>query len=274
MEIELIDGLGRLVRGGGKVVKNAAGFDIPKLMVGSYGRLGVLLEATLKVFPKPPAWVTVRFEFSGLQATLRALQLLQANPLPISALEIEPPLRLVVRFAGRAEALPAVVQRAQRLMNLSANIQEGGPLESTYWQQLSEFAFLPADSQLIRVAMSGRKLLAFHEDLQRVSGVQVVRYSGGCSVAWLVVSSQFDAVALHRVLLAQRLAAVVVCEGEISKGGNTSSRHGLQLMGDTNWVSLSQRLQHAMDPHGKFADYAGTVPTEKTLAKTETADAS
>ena len=90
MEVELIDGLGRLVRGGGKVVKNSAGFDLPKLMVGSYGRLGVLTEATLKVFPKPPAFVTQRFEFASMASTLAAMQKLQTNPLPISAIELEP----------------------------------------------------------------------------------------------------------------------------------------------------------------------------------------
>ena len=89
MEVELIDGLGRLVRGGGKVVKNSAGFDLPKLMVGSYGRLGVLTEATLKVFPKPPAYLTQQFEFPQLSDVVAAMQKLQTNPLPISALEIE-----------------------------------------------------------------------------------------------------------------------------------------------------------------------------------------
>lgn len=51
-----VDGTGKLVHGGGKVVKNAAGFDLPKLMVGGMGRLGVLIDLTFKVFPAPRAW--------------------------------------------------------------------------------------------------------------------------------------------------------------------------------------------------------------------------
>ena len=51
--MRFVDGTGRLVAGGGKVVKNAAGFDLPKLMVGSLGRLGVMVELSVKVFPRP-----------------------------------------------------------------------------------------------------------------------------------------------------------------------------------------------------------------------------
>ena len=49
--VRFVDGAGALVRGGGKVVKNAAGFDLPKLMVGSLGQLGVLVELTLQSLP-------------------------------------------------------------------------------------------------------------------------------------------------------------------------------------------------------------------------------
>ena len=53
--VQWVDGSGELIRGGGKVVKNAAGFDFPKLFTGSMGRLGVLVEMTFKVFPAPAA---------------------------------------------------------------------------------------------------------------------------------------------------------------------------------------------------------------------------
>ena len=50
--VRFVDGAGRLLRMGGKVVKNAAGFDLPKFFVGSLGRFGVLAEITFKVFPR------------------------------------------------------------------------------------------------------------------------------------------------------------------------------------------------------------------------------
>lgn len=51
----VLDAAGREIRGGGQVVKNVAGYDLPKLYSGSFGTLGVLVELTFKVFPRPPA---------------------------------------------------------------------------------------------------------------------------------------------------------------------------------------------------------------------------
>src|SRR5512143_1651914 len=51
--VRFVDGAGEIVHAGGKVVKNSAGFDIPKLMVGSLGQLGALIEVSFKVFPQP-----------------------------------------------------------------------------------------------------------------------------------------------------------------------------------------------------------------------------
>ncbi|MEZ4663285.1 MAG: hypothetical protein R2911_37550 [Caldilineaceae bacterium] len=59
--VRIIDGCGQIVRGGGKVVKNAAGFDLPKLMVGSLGRLGILTEVSF-MFPQPKAYGTLRVD--------------------------------------------------------------------------------------------------------------------------------------------------------------------------------------------------------------------
>src|SRR5581483_4094672 len=58
--VRFVDGMGRLLRMGGKVVKNAAGFDLPKFFVGSLGRFGVLVEVTFKVFPRTTSALTVR----------------------------------------------------------------------------------------------------------------------------------------------------------------------------------------------------------------------
>lgn len=266
MEVQLIDGLGNLVRGGGKVVKNSAGFDTPKLMVGSYGRLGILTEATLKVFPKPPAFLTQQFVFESLPATLAAVQKLQTNPLPISAIEIEPPSQLpsqlIVRYGGRAEALRIVAARAEQLLGKAAVATAPTDSESAYWDQLSEFAFVDQGQSLIRVSISGRKLLALDQALRALAGIASVRYSCGASVAWLATTAECKFAELDEQLSALSLAAVVVrtgdsqsaVAGQLATGPLATGQ--LQLLGDKSWVPFSARIQQAMDPHRKFPTFA------------------
>ena len=55
---KVVDGLGRAFRVGSKVVKNAAGFDLPKFLVGSLGRYLIITELTFKVFPDVPTFTT------------------------------------------------------------------------------------------------------------------------------------------------------------------------------------------------------------------------
>lgn len=66
--VRFVDGEGRLLRLGGKVVKNAAGFDVPKFLVGSAGRFGVIAELSFKVFPRPVASRTLRLDAADAAA--------------------------------------------------------------------------------------------------------------------------------------------------------------------------------------------------------------
>lgn len=59
LEVTLVTGDGRIVRGGGRVVKNVTGYDLPRLAVGSMGALGVIASVCLKLWPQPPAAATV-----------------------------------------------------------------------------------------------------------------------------------------------------------------------------------------------------------------------
>ena len=59
--VKLLDGQGRILRFGGQVMKNVAGYDISRLMAGAMGTLGILLEVSVKVLPKPPEEQTLTF---------------------------------------------------------------------------------------------------------------------------------------------------------------------------------------------------------------------
>jgi glycolate oxidase FAD binding subunit len=107
---------GSLVRGGGKVVKNVAGYDLPKLFVGSYGTLGIIVELTVRLRPVPEAerWVAVRFDrLKDAGAAVRAIMSADLIPVALELLDghasgagtSDGTPTLVVGFDGLAEQL-------------------------------------------------------------------------------------------------------------------------------------------------------------------------
>lgn len=74
---------GRIIHGGGDVVKNVAGYDLPKLFIGSLGTLGIIVEATFKTAPLPPITASIVASFDDLQsASGLALRILRSSMLP------------------------------------------------------------------------------------------------------------------------------------------------------------------------------------------------
>ncbi|HRI19216.1 MAG TPA: glycolate oxidase subunit GlcE, partial [Burkholderiaceae bacterium] len=80
----LLNGRGEVVSFGGQVMKNVAGYDVSRLLAGSLGTLGVILEVSLKVLPVAPASATLRFSMDQAQA-LDQLNRWGGQPLPINA---------------------------------------------------------------------------------------------------------------------------------------------------------------------------------------------
>ena len=82
---KVLNGKGQAMRFGGKVIKNVAGFDVSRLMVGTLGCLGILLEVSLKVLPKPEAETTVLLEHENPADAIEYMNKLAGKPLPITA---------------------------------------------------------------------------------------------------------------------------------------------------------------------------------------------
>jgi glycolate oxidase FAD binding subunit len=95
--IEIVRADGVAAKAGGIVVKNVAGYDIARLMTGSFGTLGVIVNATFKLFPLASVSRTVVIDLSGSAANV--LSALVHSQLTPTALEVQaPPLRVIVRF--------------------------------------------------------------------------------------------------------------------------------------------------------------------------------
>lgn len=80
LEVTLVTGDGRVVRGGGRVVKNVTGYDLPRLVVGAFGSLGVLISVCLKLWPVPEASATVTVDDLAVAGKVsRPLAVLETN---------------------------------------------------------------------------------------------------------------------------------------------------------------------------------------------------
>lgn len=80
LETTLVTGDGRIVRGGGRVVKNVTGYDLPRLVVGAFGSLGVIASVCLKLWSTPPASATVEIdELEAATKVTRPLAVLEEN---------------------------------------------------------------------------------------------------------------------------------------------------------------------------------------------------
>lgn len=107
--VTLMDGQGRVLRFGGQVMKNVAGYDVARVLAGSLGILGVICEVSLKVLPRPTATQTLRFEFDE-GAALQRVNEWGGQPLPVAASAWFDGT-LVVRLAGAAAAVRAARER-------------------------------------------------------------------------------------------------------------------------------------------------------------------
>ena len=101
----VLNGKGEALRFGGEVMKNVAGYDVSRLMAGAYGTLGVLLEVSLKVLPRPAEERTAALEASAQEAIDRC-NAWAATPLPITG-ACHDGEKLYVRFAGTAGGVAA-----------------------------------------------------------------------------------------------------------------------------------------------------------------------
>ena len=155
----ILDGKGQDLSFGGKVMKNVAGYDVSRLLPGSMGTLSLLLEASVKVLPRPAATTSLRCNIT--QA--RALQLVNewaGQPLPLSAScwigsSKGGDGELTIRLAGAA----AAVKAALPILGAAVNASELDPqVASEFWtalreQQLAVFLNLNSDETLYRLAL-------------------------------------------------------------------------------------------------------------------------
>jgi glycolate oxidase FAD binding subunit len=242
--VHFVDGRGQLVRSGGKVVKNSAGFDLPKFMVGSLGRFGVFVNLTFKVFPEPENYVTLKSVYPGLGSVLEAVYLLSSSSYDMDALDLEPlengEWQLLLRLGGLSDTLP---ERSERLTGflrdkseVSASEVLADEAETELWQVTNRFDWLPQGSQLVKVPVSPKRIPLLENVLQ--PDPMPRRYAAGGNICWLATN---DTRQLDSLLGKLQLPGLVLF-----------GTPGQPLIGERRGLVLAQRVKQALDPDGTF----------------------
>ncbi len=208
---KLMDGKGDVLSFGGQVMKNVAGYDVSRLLAGSLGTLGLLLEVSVKVLPRPFAETTLRFELGEIEA-LRKLNEWAGQPLPVSASCWHDGV-LALRLSGARAAVDAAVG------SLGGEVM---PDCARFWEGVREqgHAFFTGDAPLWRLSVPSAT------PAMVLKGPQLIEWGG--AQRWL------------------RAAADDNCARDIRRAASAAGGHATLFRGGDKAVGVFQPLQPAV----------------------------
>ena len=191
-----VSGRGEAFKAGGKVVKNVTGYDLCKLMAGSYGTLAALEEVTVKVLPRPERVETVLFSDIAPASAVRLMNAALGSPHEVSGASYLPAGiaglragRVALRIEGPA---PSVAARRDSLLqeHRGAGTEEvlGDPESAALWQAIGEVASLlePGERAVWRISVAPARGAELGEALARALGATWLLDWGG-GLVWAAV---------------------------------------------------------------------------------------
>jgi len=245
--VRFVDGQGRLVRGGGKVVKNAAGFDLPKLMVGSLGQFGLLAEVSFKVFPQPQAYTTLQVPYADLTELLRGLQVVIGSHFDIHALDIHvtqpagaaAAYGLWIRLGGLAAVLPERISQLRQLLGSGEVTAEDE--EAVLWSTVREASWMPSGSTLVKVALTPGKVAQLEAALSTTTAQR--HYAVGGNLAWIAWQGPLQELETHLQPIELSGLALIGGPQESPWLGRQQSQH------------FAIQIKSALDPDNRLPTY-------------------
>jgi glycolate oxidase FAD binding subunit len=259
---------GTLVKAGGRVVKNVTGYDLPKLHVGALGTLGVVVEAHLRLHPRPPqerSWV---FPFPGPEAALEAALGIRDTPVVLSRCQIltagalralgeptPPAAALAVTVGSVAEAVAVQGAQVADVCRRAGAAAIEVPDADGWWRAVADVGW-PADP----AAALALRIVTRPTDAAKALRLVEAAAPAGTE---LVASAEAATGVLHATLAGVAPAAVAaivaqVREGLAATGGHLVVEHapaeakaGLDVWGEVGpALAAMRRLKAELDPAG------------------------
>ncbi|MEI8169486.1 MAG: glycolate oxidase subunit GlcE [Rhodoferax sp.] len=252
--VQLINGKGELLTFGGQVMKNVAGYDVSRLMVGALGALGVLTEISLKVLPVAPAEATLMCGGIAQQAALDLLNRWGGQPLPLNAScwvhddSATPPRDyLFVRLRGAVAAVDAALPRLMAdVQTLGGdavrmdNAQAGPDWDACRNQTLPFFKVPAPDLCLWRLSVPQTAVAL------KLPFAQFIEWHGAQRWLWAPLSAQTQ---LRQAAAAVGGTATLFIATSTDNTGATGRFNALTPA----LAHIHQRLKNEFDPAGIFS---------------------
>jgi glycolate oxidase FAD binding subunit len=253
---------GTLARAGGRVVKNVAGYDVNKLLIGSLGTLGVIVECTFKILPLPRASAGLQASFARGSAAFAAADALARTPARAAAIVVDSTARDSWRLLVLAQGDPSAVERTLSIAT-DATRAQGGTAErhDDIELGLGPLRELPATARgtLVRASLPVAAQSAFADAATRLAGFRHLVSDAASGVVRVHVQSD----EISEIAAADALgAAARVCGGSARVERRPDAlRDRVTAWGDGEipGLFLMKRLKDAFDPNGVLEPGRGVV---------------
>lgn len=239
--VQFISGDGNVINAGGKVVKNAAGFDIPKFLVGSMGRLAAITEVTFKVFPHPPATESLRVQCISLDQVVNRMAAAAASRWELDAIDYRVDQQSVLlRLAGPEPANEAIAAEIQAMWG-----EDVSRLDSAdeFWRSVNELCWSPDSAAAVKIPCSAGQLPRLYDSFAGHDDDRL-HWSVAGNVLWYLPGDTQRLARLDEQLRALELPGLVI------RGPSETSRIGTWTSSD-----MESAVKAAMDPPAKFPDF-------------------
>ncbi|MCA0870824.1 FAD-binding protein [Seohaeicola saemankumensis] len=239
--VRFVDGAGQVVRNGGRVMKNVTGYDLVKLMAGSWGTLGILTEVALKVLPRPESEATLTVATAEAAVAVKAMAAALGSPFEVSGAAFDPEAGTRIRIEGFESSVSYRASRLQEiLVPFGAVTVESGPEQSSaIWRDLRDVApFHGGAGDVWRLSV---KPTDAPEVAARLRAERVL-YDWGGGLIWALVPEGTD--------LRARLGGVAGHATLVRASEATRARLGVFQPEPEPLRRISEGLRARFDPRG------------------------